>query len=183
MTPKKYFFALLGIMVILIAAGGYGYYMAVLEINVSKAAYAKTLSDQAAAQQQLDDTATLKNQYKRDILPIVSSINDALPRTKNQTEILSQLQTIASASGLSLTNVTLPSAVGLPGNTSQTIQSGNVLALPLSFQLQGTYAQLQAFLTKVENLNRFTNVTSLAISHDDKNNVTYSMTVNAYIKP
>lgn len=182
MTPKKYFFTLLGTIVLLIAAGGYGYYYAVTRINVSKAALAVTLTDQETAQQQLDNMAKLKTQYSRDILPILPRINDALPRTKNQTEILAQLQSISSASGLSLTNVSLPSAVGLPGDTSQTVQAGSVLALPISFQLHGTYGQLQAFLTRVENLSRFTNVTSLAISHAE-NTVTYSMTVNAYIKP
>jgi Tfp pilus assembly protein PilO len=183
MTPKKYFFILLGTIVLLIAASGYGYYVAVIRINTSKADYANTLAEQATAQQQLDDIDQLRNQYNRDVLPILGRINDALPHTKNQTEILAQLQSIASASGLALTNVTLPSAVGLPDNTSQTIKSGTVLALPISFQLQGSYSQLQTLLTKVENLSRFTNVTSLAISHDDKSNVTYSMTVNAYIKP
>lgn len=183
MTPKKYFFTLLGIIVLLIAASGYGYYYAVTRINASKAELAMTLTDQEAAQQQLDDMAKLRIQYNRDILPILPRIIDALPRTKNQTEILAQLQSIATESGLSLTNVSLPSAAGLPGDTSQTVKTGTVLALPISFQLQGTYAQLQAFLTRVENLSRFTNVTSLAISHAEKNNVTYSMTVNAYIKP
>lgn len=182
MTPKRYFFILLGVIVLLVAAGGYGYYVAVLRINASKAEYSAVLTEQSTAQQQIDDTSKLKNQYKRDILPQLDRILEALPRTKNQTAILAQLQSIAATSGLALTNVTLPSAIGLPGNTTQTVKSGTVLALPISFQLQGSYAQLQAFLSKVEKLSRFTNITSLAISHD-KGNVTYSMTVNAYIKP
>ncbi len=183
MTPKKYFFTLLGIIVLLIGAGAYGYYYAVTRINVSKADLAKTLADQDATIQQLDNITKLRSQYNRDIVPILPKINDALPKTKNQTEILAQLQSIASASGLALTNVSLPSAAGLPDNTSQTVKAGTVLALPISFQLQGSYAQLQAFLTRVENLSRFTNVTSLAISQAEKTSVTYSMTVNAYIKP
>lgn len=183
MTPKRFFFTLLGIIVLLIAVGGYGYYFAVTKINASENEYAVVLAEQVATQQQLDDTIKLKGQFKRDILPILSLINGALPQTKNQTEILAQLQSIATSSGLALTNVNLPSAVGLPGNTSQTIKSGNVLALPITFQLRGSYPQLQAFLVRAEKLSRFTNVTSLAISHDDKSNVTYSMTVNAYIKP
>ena len=144
MTPKKFFFTLMGIIVLLIAASGYGYYYAITRINASKAELAMTLTDQEAAQQQLDDMAKLRLQYNRDILPILPRIIDALPRTKNQTEILAQLQSIAAESGLSLTNVSLPSATGLPGDTSQTVKSGTVLALPISFQLQGTYAQLQA---------------------------------------
>ena len=184
MTAKKFFYVLIGLVAALLLAGGYGYYYAITRITASKATLAQTLGTKQQADDELSDLAKLKIQYQRDIVPIQARIDDALPRTKNQTEILAQLQTIAASTGLVLSNVTLPSAVGLPGNTSQTVPAGKVLALPITFQLQGSYPQLQAFLSRVENVNRFTNVTSLAVSHSDKSNdVTYSMTVNVYIKP
>jgi Tfp pilus assembly protein PilO len=78
----------------------------------------------------------------------------------------------------------MPSPVGLPTSVSQTVKAGNVLALPISFQLSGSYAQLQLFTSRVENLNRFTNITNLAISRPDKNKpIVYSVSLNAYIKP
>jgi Tfp pilus assembly protein PilO len=78
----------------------------------------------------------------------------------------------------------MPSPVGVPTSTSQTVKSGQVLALPISFQLAGTYEQLQTFLKKVERLNRFTNVTNLGISRPDKTKpIVYSISLNAYIKP
>jgi len=78
----------------------------------------------------------------------------------------------------------MPSPVGLPTSVSQTIKSGTVLAMPISFQLSGNYDQLQQFTAKVESLNRFTNVTNLAISRPDKTKpIVYSIALNAYIKP
>ena len=184
MTPKRFFFVLLGALVVLAGLGGYGYYYAVTRLTAARTELSAALTEQVASQAQIDELSRLKTQYNRDIVPVLDKINAALPRTKNQTEILAQLQTVAIASGLALSNVTLPNAAGLPGETSQTVKSGAVLALPISFQLKGTYPQLQAFLVKVENLNRFTNVTTLAITHADKSaEVTYAMTVNAYIKP
>jgi Tfp pilus assembly protein PilO len=97
---------------------------------------------------------------------------------------LVQLQTIASGVGLQINSISMPSPTGLPTSVSQTVKAGNVLALPISFQLSGTYAQLQMFTSRVENLNRFTNITNLAIANTDKSKpITYSISLNAYIKP
>lgn len=184
MSPKRFFFIMLGGLVVLTITGGVGYYFALKTVTSARMELAAVLGEQATAEQQLSELQTLRVSYNRDIVPVLPLIDGALPRTKNQTEILAQLQAVASGAGLQLSGVTLPSAVGLPNATSQTVKAGTLLALPVTFQLQGTYAQLQAFLVRVENLNRFTNVTSLAVSHGDKvNAITYSMTVNAYVKP
>jgi Tfp pilus assembly protein PilO len=136
------------------------------------------------ADKQVETLDRLKHQYDRDIVPILPLLDEALPRDKKQTEILTQLQTIASQVGLSITSVNMPSPLGLPTGTSQTIRSGNVLALPISFQLSGSYDQLQQFTSRIENLNRFTNITNLAISRPDKTKpIVYSIALNAYIKP
>ena len=117
-------------------------------------------------------------------MPILPLLDEALPREKKQTEILAQLQNIASQVGLQITSVNMPSPLGLPTSVSQTIRSGSVLALPISFQLSGSYDQLQQFTSRVENLNRFTNITNLAISRPDKAKpIVYSLALNAYIKP
>jgi len=184
MNPKKFFFILLGGLSVLVLAAGGGYYYALGNIKTTSAELSQQLADQDAAATTIDQLTKLQNQYNHEIKPIIPLIDVALPRTKNQTEILAQLQTIAGGVGLSLASVAFPSPVGLPTNTSQTVATGTVLALPITFQLQGSYSQLQAFLTSVENLNRFTNVSTLAISRPDKTKpITYSMTINAYVKP
>jgi Tfp pilus assembly protein PilO len=184
MNPKKFFFIILGVIGALVLTGAAGYYFALTHIHATATRLSGQLGDQAAAQEQLDATARLKSQYARDIAPIRTMIDEALPRTKNQTEILSQLQRVASDVGLQISSVSFPSPTGLPTSTSQTVKAGEVLALPINFELQGSFTQLQTFLARVETLSRFTNVTTLSVSRADKTKpITYSMTVNAYVKP
>jgi len=184
MKPKQFFLVLLGIFCVTILLAGGGYYMGMNQLKADSAALSLGLATQAQADKQIDHLGQLKHEYDRNIVPILPLIDEALPRDKKQTEILSQLQSIASQVGLQITSVSMPSPVGLPTSVSQTVVSGTVLALPISFQLSGSYDQLQQFTAKIENLNRFTNVTNLAISRPDKTKpIVYSIALNAYIKP
>lgn len=184
MKPKQFFLVLLGIFGVVLLAGGGGYYFALQHLHTKSDALATGLAAQAQTDTQIQSLTLLKRQYDRDILPILPLLDQALPREKKQTEILTQLQTLASQSGLQITSINMPSPSGLPTSVSQTIKSGTVLALPISFQLSGSYEQLQTFTMRVENLNRFTNITNLSISRPDKSKpIVYSIALNAYIKP
>ncbi|MDB5179176.1 MAG: Pilus assembly protein PilO [Patescibacteria group bacterium] len=184
MKPKQFFFVVLGIIAVVVAAGAGGYYLVLQKMNERSANLASALSEQVSAGDQIESLSKLKRQYDRDIVPILPLMDDALPRDKKQTEILAQLQTIASGVGLQISTVSMPSPLGLPTSVSQTVKAGNVLALPISFQLSGSYDQLQLFTARIESLNRFTNITNLAISRPDKSKpIVYSISLNAYIKP
>lgn len=184
MKPKQFFFVLIGIIAALVAAGGAGYYYALTILQSTKQSLATQQEAQTAADNQLEALNRVLSQYQREVVPILPLMDEALPHTKNQTEILAQLQRIASDSGLSLGSVTFTSGNGLPSSTSQTVASGGVLALPVNFQVTGSYAQLQAFLTRVETLSRLTNVVNLAVTRGDKTKpLVYSMNINAYMKP
>lgn len=184
MKPKQFFYVILGsIAVTLLLAGG-GYYLALRHLQAQSAALGGRLVDQSQAEEDIDKLTRLKRQYDREIVPILPLMEAALPRDKKQTEILAQLQTIAGQAGLQITSVSMPSPLGLPTGVSQTIKAGSVLALPISFQLSGSYAQLQTFTARVERLNRYTNITNLAITRPDKSKpIVYSVSLNAYIKP
>ena len=184
MKPKQFFYALLGILAVVLAAAGAGYYFALGRLHTEATAQSAALATQTQTAAEITSLERLEVQYNHQIVPILPLIDEALPREKKQTEILAQLQNIAANVGLSISSVNMPAPVGLPTAVSQTVQTGAVLALPISFQLSGTYDQLQSFTQAVENLNRFTNITNLAISHPDKSEaIVYSMSVNAYIKP
>jgi Tfp pilus assembly protein PilO len=184
MKPKQFFLVLLGIFAATILLAGGGYYLGMNKLKADSAKLATGLASQVEADAQIENLSRLKRQYDRDITPIMPLLDEALPRDKKQTEILAQLQSIASQVGLRITSVSMPSPIGLPTSVSQTVKSGTVLALPISFQLSGSYDQLQQFTAKVESLNRFTNVTNLAISRPDKSKpIVYSVALNAYIKP
>lgn len=184
MKPKQFFFVLLGVTVLVLAAAGGGYYWAMKKMQADSTAYAAQLANQAAADSQIDSLEHTQHIYDTEIEPILPMMDEALPRDKKQTEILAQLQNIATSVGLNITSISMPAPQGLPTSVSQTQKVGNVLALPINFQLSGTYTQLQTFTEKVENLNRFTNITNLSVAHTDKTRpIIYSMAVDAYILP
>jgi Tfp pilus assembly protein PilO len=184
MKPKQFFLVLLGVFAVILILAGVGYYYGLKQLKAQSAALSTGLAEQAIADAQIENLDRLKRQYDRDIVPILPLPDAALPRSKKQTEILAQLQTIASQVGLQITSVAMPSPLGLPTEVSQTVKSGTVLALPINFQLTGSYDQLQQFTARVETLNRFTNITNLAISRPDKSKpIIYSIALNAYIKP
>jgi Tfp pilus assembly protein PilO len=184
MKPKQFFFILLGIVGVTLLVAGGGYYMGLTQLNAQSTTLGTGLASQADADTQIEKLGLLKREYDRDIVPILPLLDEALPREKKQTEILAQLQNIASNVGLQIASISMPSPLGLPTSVSQTVKAGTLLALPVSFQLSGTYDQLQQFTERVENLNRFTNITDLAISRPDKSKpIVYSIALNAYIKP
>lgn len=184
MKPKQFFMVLLGIFGGLVLLGGGGYYFGLTQLQNRSTTLATQLAAQQSADESIENLSRLKRQYDRDIVPILPLLDDALPRDKKQTEILAQLQAIAGEVGLSIQSVSMPSPGGLPTGVSQTVKAGTVLALPISFQLSGSYDQLQRFTARIESLNRFTNITNLAISRPDKSKpIVYSISLNAYIKP
>ena len=184
MKPKQFFFGLLAGLIVTVGLGGTGYYYALSGLNAKSAKLSAQLAQQDADAAQIDSLISLKHQYDKDIIPMLDRMAEALPRTKNQTQILTQLQHIATDSGLALSDAVFLSPVGLPSNTTQTIKSGDVLALPVTFQVQGSFTQLQTFLVKIESLSRLTKVTNLAIARPDKSRpIIYSINLYGYVKP
>ena len=186
MTPKKLFYILISIMVVVVVGGGVAYYLGMQRLKVTTAEIQTKLAEQKTNEDTLASLRAAKTRYQRDIVPILPTIAAVLPPTKNQSEILIQLQTLARSSGLSISSASFPAAGTLPSQTSQTVKAGDALALPITFQVRGRYDQLQTFLTSLETLQRLTTVTNLVISHPDASNpdlLNYALTVNTFIKP
>ena len=171
-------------LLLVIALATTGYYFAITYLTATTQRLQMQLTETAQADSDLQALAIAKARYTKNIVPLQPLIETALPRTKQQTDILAQIQRIAVSNALTLTAISLPSPAGLPSTTSQTSSSSGVLALPITFQVTGSYLQLQAFLTQIENLSRSTIVTSLTVTRpDQKKPITYSITLNAYVKP
>jgi Tfp pilus assembly protein PilO len=183
MKPKQFFFVVLGILVAVVAAGGVGYYYAYQYMGSKSAELSTRLAEQIEADEQLDTLDRLQMQYDRDVEPILPLIDATLPHDKKQSEILAQVQRIAQSSGMMIDGVVIPNPGGLPSGVSQTIKAGKVSAMPINFKVKGNYAQLQTFTQRLENLNRFTNITTLNVKRDGAGVATWAFTMNAYVKP
>ncbi len=181
MNAKKFFFVMSGLLAIIIVAGGAAYYYASKNLHDGTQELAQKLGDEQLADDKLAQLQDLQKQYER-IQPMIPAIYAALPEQKLQSQIAVQLRSIASASGMKLDTLNF-SASTTPGPTSQTVQAGSILAVPVTFQLSGTYDQLQQFLNRQEHLSRYSSITSLAISAGDTSSLSYDITLNVFIKP
>ncbi|HSH31240.1 MAG TPA: type 4a pilus biogenesis protein PilO [Candidatus Saccharimonadales bacterium] len=184
MKPKQFSYFLLGLLGVLLVLGTAGYYFASASLRQRTELLRTRLAEAAVADERIAQLSGLKQQYQK-LEPLLPKITAAIPKTKQQSEIALQLQQLATQAGMPLPGITFPAGTGLPSNTSQTTKAGNVLALPISFQLTGSYEQLQAFLTSLERLNRYTTVTSLAIAKPDprSNKLSLTFNVNVFVKP
>lgn len=183
MKPKQFFYVLLGIVVVAIGLGGAGYYYAMQYVRTQSTQLATEQAIQETAAQQIEQVDTLGAEYQKQVVPIMSLINDALPTDKNQTEILAQIERLAADNNMSVGTISMPNPTGLPSGASQTVSLGDVLALPIDFSVTGPYASLQTFTQALENLDRFTNITSLTIQGQAGGIAEYTYNLDAYIKP
>ncbi len=181
MTPKRFFYVLCGLLVIILVGGGEAYYQADRALRAGTATLSQQLASSELADTQLSNFQDLREQYQQ-LQPQIPAIYAALPTTKDQSTIALQLHNVAASCGMDLGSLAF-NASTVPGRTSQTVADGTVLAIPITFQLTGTYSQLQQFLQKQELLNRYTSVTSLAISVGAGNSLSFNVTLNAFLKP
>lgn len=181
MTPRRYFYLLCAVLGILVVGGGIGYYLLSKSPASGTAELSKRLGDQQLAEQKLADLQDLQKQY-RNLQPLVPTITNALPTQKSQSTLALQLRELAQNNGMSLDSLTFAPSTQ-PGPVSQTVPAGSVLAIPVTFQLSGTYAQLQQFLQGQEHLSRYTSMTSLAITTAGNGSLTFAVSLNAFVKP
>lgn len=183
MKSKRFFFILAGICVVLAVGLGVSYYFETNHIKAEGTGLKRQAADATLASEELTQLNDLKRQYAS-IQPVLTKLNIALPSQKNQSTVILQIQQLAANAGMKLPSASFQASNGLPSPTSQTVVSGGVLALPISFQLSGTYAQLQSFLQQLEQLSRYNDVTSLAITKSAETAaLSFSITLNVYIKP
>lgn len=182
--PKEFFYIAGGTLAVVLIAGGWGYYWATQQLQARTVVLQKALGDSIIASDQINQLTHLQAQYKS-LQPFIAALDEALPTTKEQSEITLQLQTLTQQSDMSIASITFENDAGLPDSTSQTVTAGAVLQFPITFQLTGSFQQLETFLTQLEALNRYTDVTSLSIAKSSTNSniLTYTITLNAFLKP
>jgi len=120
-------------------------------------------------QQQQGQAQTLENrlrqlqQAQRDEVTIrnrLSIFDRLLPPTPDLPSLIRQLQTAATASGMNLVSIAPSPPSALTGATG-------VQAVNVNLQMLGGFFRLQSFLTKLEDLPRVVEVTSMAITPQD----------------
>lgn len=185
MKPKQFYLVLLVIFFLTILSGILGFTLINSSINTKLNNYHIELAKISLADETLDNLVKLHNQYDK-ITPLIPKLYAVLPNTKQQSEVIVQLQQIARNSGLTINGISFLSTSSMPSSISQTQKtSSGFLALPINLQLVGSYEQLHNFLQQIENLNRYISISTLTINRNEGKNtiLTINLTANAFLKP
>src|ERR1039457_2086155 len=211
MSSKRLYFGLLvliGLLFIGLLAGTYGI-NSVLTGQANKLTGLKANS-QALTEQQVDLKIARQNVQKYSSLEHLAEV--VVPQDKNQAEAVREIVNIAAANGIVLASITFPtSSLGatVPSSTgvvstapvaansaaANLSQLTQVKGIPGVYQLPITvvvdnnnpaqYSQLIGFLTALEHNRRTSQVTSINLQPTvaNPNLLTFTLTINEYIKP
>lgn len=198
MDAKKFYYLLVATVIVLgfgLIASGY----VANQILSSKSAELSKLKAESQVTEQLQDTL---KQNKADIEKY-SELNEIaktiVPQDKNQAQAVGEIVKMANESGIgTLTSITFPAStlggVGASSNASLTQLTpvkgiSGVYILPITITLDSTrsvpYSQFITFLQKLENNRRTSQVSQINLqpNANNPNYVSFTLTVNGYIKP
>lgn len=210
MSAKRLHFILLGVVSLLfvgLIAGAYGM-NSLLGQRANKLTSLKAKN--LALEQEKVGLAKAKQGIEKysDLEKITKEI---VPEDKSQAEAVREIVKIASANNISLASITFPASTlggqagsSVPSTTGPSSPSSSkkslsqlqqVKNIPGVYQLQIVvtgdtnkpvqYNKFIAFLSALENNRRTAQVSTITITPDpnNKNNLTFNLTLNEYIKP
>lgn len=112
---------------------------------------------------------------------IVKQIFVAVPNDLDEEDLLPELEAIAAKNGLILPSISI--SIGVAGQSSSSPTSGFTAGTPLSisFSVNGTFEQLQGFVSGLESSVKFMNIKTMSYSVNDQDKtIGLSLQVEAY---
>jgi hypothetical protein len=209
MSNKYVFFALIAVIIVLVAATGGGAYEAdqLLSKQSAKLVNLK-LNDKDLSQQKLSLVRAESDITK--YAPLETVAKTIVPQDKDQAEAVREIVNIAAASGISLSSITFsastlgqtkaiaPSngvAAVIPQASNKPTQVTPVVGIPGVYDLQiniqqssdspVSYNNFITFLTNLEANRRTSQVSTVNLLPDAKNHgqLTFTLTLDEYLKP
>ena len=200
MTPKRLFWSLIALLLIMVIGLFGGVYMLSGLLKNKSADLVKSRQELAMLTAQQNGLAQAKSQIKKysELHKITKAI---VPQDKDQAETVRQISAIATANNITLNSITFPmSTLGttkaaaasksaglsqlvavpsIPGVYNQQITISNNTDSLVSFE------QFMAFLSGLENNRRTAEVSILSIQPQRANpgQLTFTLVLNNYIKP
>lgn len=203
LNSKKVFYILVGVLVLILIAS--------ITATIYGTSMLEKTGD-TLLERKLENTALSKDekslaQAKRDIekyKELEHVAKSIVPQEKDQARTVRELVSLAQQSGIQIETISFPASdlgqtkkpakgqkAAPAGTTQLTPVEGlsGVYAMPIDVQVSSeapvTYNQVLRFLEKLEQNRRTSHVTDLTISpsEENRNIVTFSLQINAYIKP
>jgi Tfp pilus assembly protein PilO len=123
------------------------------------------------------------------VLPQKNIVYGAIPTTKDESTFMADLEAVAKANNLSISNSIIGNSqtkAAKTGNFSQTVNKSEYYELPIRFELGGQYSDFTNFISDLSNLRRLNSVNDISVNSDfsDKNvagkiKATFNVTIYA----
>jgi|ERR1017187_1407809 hypothetical protein len=201
MTSKHLYFGMIGIIVLLIAGLIFGAYGAdQLLQSQSKQLVNNRLQTSVLAQEQMELIQAKQDVKKYQNLATITQ--NIVPQDKDQAETVLQIVNLANKNGVALASITFPSSsLGLQTGQSASNSTINlsqltpVQGIPGVYDLQLVvqsdttnpvpYSNFISFLSALENNRRTALISAVSIQPNaqDRNTLTFSLTLDEYVKP
>jgi len=105
-----------------------------------------------------------------------------LPTERDAVRLIIYLNNVARASGVTLEDIRVPDSAPPQGGVEQTGAPVAYQPVDVSFKFPGSYGQLIAFLTELEQSLRIFDIADLSFLVPEKGLPSYSLTVRTYWK-
>ena len=185
-TSKTSFFGLIGALVLVLGLVIFMMYWSKSQLNNRST----SIDDKRMQVQELEaktEAATKLRTELEEKSDLVQVVNDVLPDSKSQENIVGELIDIAATRGLQLANISFSGAQNSTDpETSQTEKVDGlpgVFSLNLTTAIETDYENVLQFLEDLENNKRQFEVKSLSISPNEGDQFSVSLTIVTYIKP
>lgn len=171
MNSKKLYFLLIGMLGLLLSLVGLLFYFTNDQLNsISKSLIEKEI-EIAIAEQDLHNIKELEKNLL-EIKGLRSLMDEALPASKSQTEIVDEIQRIATANRVVFSAYEFEKTSGLPNEQSQTKGSGisdKVLSVPLTLVFSDQeYVSIKKLLGDLYSIRRNANVSEVDFTASSK---------------
>lgn len=194
MNSKRLYFALLGIISLLVLGLAGGAYEAAQLLSGQSKQLVANRKQVAVLSLDQDELSKARQEIKKysELAAIAKSV---VPQDKDQAQTVNQIVAIANANGVALSSITFPSSTLGANPNSALSQLLPVKGVSGVYNLQLTvtsdtrqpvdYSRFLAFLNALEHNRRTAEVSSINIQPDSKNRSTISFTLvlEEYIKP
>ncbi len=201
MTSKHLYFGMIAIIVLLIGGLVVGAYGADQLLQAQSAQLVSNRLQTSVLAQEQTELIQAKQDVKKyqNLATIAQSI---VPQDKDQAETVLQIVNIASENGVALASITFPSSslglqTGQPASSSSISlsQLTPVTGIPGVYDLQLViqsdtanpvpYSNFIGFLSALENNRRTALISDVSIQPNaqDRNTLTFSLTLDEYVKP
>lgn len=165
MSPKNTFYILCGLIGLVVVGGGAGFYLAHAQLANRIDEMRLAQAEAAVASEEIERLQQLEEAYS-DAQELESKVDRVLPDEKRQSEVANVVFAMIEGAGMEGSGLSFEGTDGIPDRTTQTDEAplDDVLVMPITFNVTGTYQQLLVFLDNVERQERLMQITSLSIN-------------------